>query len=52
MFKPEFSNGENLPLLNENIDDSVMRGETSFNNYDVIQQEVNEVKLRRCEKKS
>ena len=46
---------ENIPLLNENddVDDSIYedsQAETSFNNDDVIQQEANEIELRRRER--
>ena len=50
MIEPDFVDDENIPLLNENddVDDSVY--ETSFNNDDVIQQEANEIELRRRER--
>ena len=53
MIKPDFVDDENIPLLNENddVDDSIYEdSETSFNNDDVIQQEANEIELRRREK--
>ena len=51
MIKPDFVDDENIPLLNENddVDDSIYE-ETSFNNDDVIQQEANEIELRRRER--
>ena len=55
MIKPDFVDDENIPLLNENddVDDSIYedsQAETSFNNDDVIQQEANEIELRRRER--
>ena len=55
MFEPEFVDDENIPLLHrdDDIDDSVYedsQAETSFNNDDVIQQEANEIELRRRER--
>ena len=55
MIEPDFVDDENIPLLNENddVDDSVYedsQAETSFNNDDVIQQEANEIELRRRER--
>ena len=53
MIKPDFVDDENIPLLNENddVDDSIYEdSETSFNNDDVIQQEANEIELRRRER--
>ena len=52
MIEPDFVDDENIPLLNENddVDDSVYEAETSFNNDDVIQQEANEIELRRRER--
>ena len=55
MIEPDFVDDENIPLLNENddVDDSVdedSQAETSFNNDDVIQQEANEIELRRRER--
>ena len=53
--EPDFVDDENIPLLNENddVDDSIYedsQAETSFNNDDVIQQEANEIELRRRER--
>ena len=55
MIKPDFVDDENIPLLHrdDDIDDSVYedsQAETSFNNDDVIQQEANEIELRRRER--
>ena len=55
MIEPDFVDDENIPLLNENddVDDSIYedsQAETSFNNDDVIQQEANEIELRRRER--
>ena len=54
--EPDFVDDENIPLLNENddVDDSIYedsQAETSFTNDDVvIQQEANEIELRRRER--
>ena len=55
MIEPDFVDDENIPLLHrdDDIDDSVYedsQAETSFNNDDVIQQEANEIELRRRER--
>ena len=55
MIEPDFVDDENIPLLNENddVDDSIYedsQAETSFTNDDVIQQEANEIELRRRER--
>ena len=55
MFELEFVDDENIPLLHrdDDIDDSVYedsQAETSFNDDDVIQQEANEIELRRRER--
>ena len=53
MIEPDFVDDENIPLLHrdDDIDDSVYEdSETSFNNDDVIQQEANEIELRRRER--
>ena len=42
MFEPEFVDDENIPLLNDDVDDSVYedsQAETSFNNDDDVQEE-------------
>ena len=53
--EPDFVDDENIPLLHrdDDVDDSVYedsQAETSFNNDDVIQQEANEIELRRRER--
>ena len=51
--EPDFVDDENIPLLHrdDDVDDSVYEeAETSFNNDDVIQQEANEIELRRRER--
>ena len=55
MIEPEFVDEGRIPLLerDENIDDSVYEDsqtKTSFNHDDVIQQEANEIELRRRER--
>ena len=56
MIEPDFVDEERIPLLerDENIeDDSIYEDsqtETSFNDDDVIQQEANEIELRRRER--
>ena len=55
MIEPDFVDDENIPLLHrdDDVDDSVYedsQAETSFNNDDVIQQEANEIELRRRER--